>query len=235
MRRALATMRVDFEVQARNGLVLATAAVLFAVVAALAALPPTGVARLLPAVALQNLGVTGFFFSIAMALLERSEGSRAARLVTPLRGGEYLAARVATLATLAVAQHLVLGIALTGFGLHLLALLAGVTLACATLALAGFALVAGKDSLGAALLPAVPWLALLLAPMAADVLDWRHPLLWLHPIQGGLVLMRAAVAPAGPAEVGLALVTGLGWAGVAFAVAHARYERSGRGSPAGRM
>jgi fluoroquinolone transport system permease protein len=223
MKRVLASARTDFEVEARGGLVLATGVVSLVSVLALQALPPSGLARLLPAVSLQNLGVTAFFFSMALVLLEQSEGSSTARTVTPLRAGEYLAARVGTLATLAAIQHTLLGAALLGFEPHLLVLLAGVVLACAVLALAGFILAAGKQSLGAALLPAVPWLALLLAPMIADVLDWRHPLLLLHPLQGALVLMRAGVVPTPLIELFLALAAGVAWAGAAFATARRVY------------
>jgi fluoroquinolone transport system permease protein len=221
----LATAQIDLEVQARNGLYAATGLVLLASVAALATLPPTGLARLLPAVAMQNLGVTAFFFSAALALLERSEGSGSARAVTPLRPGEYLGARVATLGLLAAVQHLVLGALLVGPGPGLLPLTAGVVLGSAILSLAGFTLAAGRESLGAFLLPAVPWLALLLAPMLADALEWHYPLLWLHPLQGPLALMRAAVTPAPPWEPPLALALGLGWTGVTFALARRAYGR----------
>lgn len=226
MRRLLATTRCDLELQARNGLYYATGFVLLVTVAGLAALPPSGLARLLPAFALNTLAVTAFFFSAALTLFEAAEGSAAARAVTPLRAGEYLGARIATLALLGVVQHLVIGLLLMGPAPGLGVLAAGVALAAALLALAGYALAAGKRSLGAFLLPSVPWLGLLLAPMIADVLDWRHPLLWLHPVQGPLTLMRAAVAPVAPQEVALALVLGLTWTAVAFAAARRVYERA---------
>ncbi|HMQ35064.1 MAG TPA: hypothetical protein PKD53_30380 [Chloroflexaceae bacterium] len=224
MRRLLATARCDLELQARNGLYLATGLVLLVMLAGLAALPPSGIARLLPAFALNTLAVTGFFFSAALTLLEAAEGSAAARSVTPLRAGEYLGARAATLALLGVAQQLAVGLLLLGPAPGLAPLATGVALAAAILALVGYALAAGKTSLGAMLLPSVPWLGLLLAPMLADVLDWRGPLLWLHPLQGPLALMRAAVAPAAPWELALSLALGLAWLGAAFALARRRYE-----------
>lgn len=224
MRRLLATTRCDLELQARGGLYYATGVVLLVTVAGLAAMPPSGVARLLPAFALNTLAVTAFFFSAALALLETAEGSAAARAVTPLRAGEYLLARAATLALLGVAQHLAIGLLLLGPAPGLAPLAAGVALAAAILALMGYALAAGKTSLGAMLLPSVPWLGLLLAPMLADVLDWRSPLLWLHPLQGPVALMRAGVAPSAPWEAPLGLALGLAWTGAAFALARRAYE-----------
>jgi fluoroquinolone transport system permease protein len=225
MNRFLSTAQVDLEVQLRNGLYLATGLVLLVTVGALSALSSTGIARLLPAVALQTMGVTAFFFSAALVLLERSEGSSLARSVTPLRAGEYLGARVATLGALALVQHLVMGVVLLGPAPQLVALIGGVLLASAILTLAGFALAAGKESLGALLLPAIPWLGALLAPMLADVLEWQSPLLWLHPLYGPLVLMRAAVAPVATWEIYLALVTGLIWVGAASILARRFYNK----------
>lgn len=226
MNRLLATARCDLELQARNGLYTATGFVLLLTIAGLAPLPPAGLARLLPAFALNTMAITAFYFGAALALLETAEGSATARLVTPLRVGEYLAARAATLACLGAAQQLAIGLLLLGPVPALGLLAVGACLAAAILALAGHALAAGKSSLGAMLLPSLPWLALLLAPMVADALDWRSPLLWLHPLQGPLALMRAAVAPAELWELVLGLACGVAWAGLAFAIAIRRTGRA---------
>jgi fluoroquinolone transport system permease protein len=224
MSRLLASARCDVELQARNGLYFATGFVLLVMLALLAALPPSGLARLLPAVALNTLGVTAFYFSAALALLERAEVSASARLVTPLRPGEYLGARAATLALLAIVQHGAMGLLLIGPAPGLLPLAVGVALAAAILALAGYAATAGRATISDFLLPSVPRLALLLAPLAADVLEWRSPLLWLHPLQGPLALMRAAVAPAPGWEIALSLGAGLAWLGAAFWLARRAYS-----------
>lgn len=224
-RRLLSTARCDVELQARNGLYAATAFVLVITLAGLAALPAAGLARLLPAVALNALGVTAFYFSAALALLERAEGSAVARLTTPLRPAEYLGARAATLTLLGVVQHGAIGLALLGPAPQLLALVAGAGLAAAILALAGYAAAAGRATVSEFLLPSIPWVGLLLAPLVADVLGWRSPLLWLHPMQGPLALMRAAVAPAPAWEPALGAALGLAWAWAAFALARRAYGR----------
>jgi len=101
-----------------------------------------------------------------------------------------------------------------------------VALAAVILALAGFAAAAGHTALNSFLLPSVPWVGLLLTPMLADVLEWHSPLLWLHPLQGPLVLMRAAVSPVAPWELAIALISGLCWTAAAFALARRRYART---------
>jgi fluoroquinolone transport system permease protein len=224
--RLVSVIRCDIELQARNGLYAATGFVLLVSLWALVALPPAGLARLLPAVALNSLGVTGFYFSAALALLERAEGSDRARFVTPLHPAEYLAARATTLALLGLQQQLALGLLLLGPSPALLTLCAGVILAAAMLALAGYAATAGRHTIGDFLLPSLPWLALLLAPLVADLLAWRSPLLWLHPLQGPLALMRSAVAPAAPWEPVLGLCAGMAWTTICFALARRVYGRS---------
>lgn len=219
MRRFLSTARCDVELQARNGLYVATGFVLAIAAAGLLALPAAGLARLLPAVALNTLAVTGFYFSAALALLERAEGSAVARIVTPLRPAEYLGARGATLALLGVVQLVVMGLVLLGPTPALLTLGLGAGLAAAILALAGYAATAGRATVSEFLLPSVPWIALLMLPLVADVLDWHSPLLWLHPLQGPLALMRAAVTPIPPWEAALGLTLGLAWTAAAFALA----------------
>jgi fluoroquinolone transport system permease protein len=223
LRRLLAGTRLDLELQARNGLYTATGLVLLVTLAGLAALPPSGVARLLPAFALNGLAVTAFFFSAALTLLENTEGSTMARAVTPLQAGEYLGARMLTLGLLGVVQHTATGLLLLGPTPGLILLAIGVALTAAIMAIAGFVLAVGKEALSAMLLPSVPWLGLLMAPLITDVLDWRSPLLWLHPLQGPLTLMRAAVAPVAPAEIALGLVCGVGWTLVALGLARQRY------------
>lgn len=212
----MATMRCELELQARNGLYYTVGFVLLVTLAVLATLPTTGLARLLPAVAFNNLAITAFFFAAALALLETSEGSATARRVTPLHQRELLVARAATLALLGVVQHLALGLLLLAPGRGLLLLAAGVGLAGAVMALLGHYLAAGRRDLSGFLWPALPWLALLMAPMIADVLEWQHPLLWLHPLYGALIFMRAAVAPVAWWELALGLALALLWLGGAL-------------------
>lgn len=225
MRRLLSTAHCDVELQARNGLYIATGFVLAVTLAGLSAIPAGGVARLLPALALNSLAVTAFYFSAALALLEHAEGSAVSRLVTPLRPAEYLVARAGTLALLGAAQHAAVGLLLLGLAPGLIAVAAGAGLAAAMLALAGYVLAAGRASVSEFLLPSVPWLALLLAPLLADVLGWRSPLLWLHPLQGPLALIRAGVTPVPAWETPLGLALSLTWTSAALALAMRAYGR----------
>ncbi|PDW03270.1 hypothetical protein CJ255_09810 [Candidatus Viridilinea mediisalina] len=212
----MATLRCELELHARNGLYYAVGFVLLVTLAVLAALPTAGLERLLPAVAFNNLALTAFFFAAALTLLETNEGSALARLVTPLRQRELLVARMIALALLGAVHHLALGLVLLAPGPSLVLLALGVGLAGALMALLGHYLAAGQRELSAFLWPALPWLALLMLPMIADVLAWQHPILWLHPLYAALTIIRAAVVPVAWWELALGLSLALGWLGGAL-------------------
>ena len=209
-RRFVACAYCDAEIQLRNGLYSATAFVVAISAAILLALPAGHFAALLPAIALNNLAITSFFFMAALVLLEQSEGSPLARAVAPLRAGEYLAAKLVTLAALGVLQHFVLGVLLGVALTQLPLLLLGVALAAVMLALAGFMLAVRYRSINEMLLPAVPWIALLQAPIMGDILGWNSWFVYLHPMQAPIVLMHAAIQ-GGPCGHGWQFWYGLGY------------------------
>jgi fluoroquinolone transport system permease protein len=226
MSRLLAGVRCDLEVQLRNGLYYAVGFVMAISAAVLTAIPHDGLARLLPAITLNNLAVTAFFFMAALTLLERDEYSRMARFVTPLREQEYLGAKLLSLLIPALAQHLVLGLVLVGPRPELGWLAMGVALATVIMVAAGLGLALRYRSINEMLLPAVPWIGLLLLPMLSDILGFEHWLLLLHPLQGPVLLMRAGVAPLPAPLISVAIATGAIWTGVALVLAVRALQRA---------
>ncbi|HEU5103814.1 MAG TPA: ABC transporter permease [Roseiflexaceae bacterium] len=198
MKRLLSTIRCDMRLQHRNGFYYATAVVVAFYALGLSQLHAAGtqlnLAWLLPAIVLNNLLITTFYFIGALVLLEKAEGTLAAQVVSPLRDREYLAAKVITLAGLALAYNLAVVALIVGFGFGMLALIAGTGAAAALLVMAGFVVVARYDSINEYLLPSLPYAAGLLLPMVY-VIGWESPLLYLHPLQAPLVLMQAAFTP----------------------------------------
>jgi fluoroquinolone transport system permease protein len=129
MNRLLATIRCDLRLQQRNGFYYATAFVVAVYALGITQLHTAGarlnLAGLLPAVVLNNLMITSFYFIGALVLLEKTEGTLAAQIVSPLRAGEYLAAKVITLTALALAYNLAVVALVLGGHFSPLALLAG--------------------------------------------------------------------------------------------------------------
>src|SRR4051794_6262539 len=187
MNRLVATIRCDLRLQQRNGFYYATAFVVAVYALGLGQLHASGaqinLARLLPAVMLNNLMITSFYFVGALVLLEKAEGTLAAQVVSPLRAGEYLAAKVITLTALALVYNIAVVALVVGSRFSPLALIAGVSALAALMVMSGFVAVARYDSVNEYLLPSVPYAAGLMLPLAS-MFGWDSPLLYLHPLQG---------------------------------------------------
>jgi fluoroquinolone transport system permease protein len=228
MKRLSATIRCDVRLQLRNGFYYATLFVLAIYALGLSqmslASARSALAWLLPAMLLNNLAITTFYFVAGLVLLEKAEGSLEAQIVTPLRAGEYLASKVLTLTALAVFYNLVVAFLVVGFDVAVLPLAVGVALAAAIYVLFGFVAVARYDSINEFLLPSTLYIAPLLLPLAY-VAGWDSPLLLLHPMQAPVALMRVALgqAPGWQAIYGV-LYGGL-WVGLAYALCRRSFRR----------
>ncbi len=206
MSRFAATLRADLLLQARNGFYAATAFVTAIWALLLIGAGGLDLRWLLPPMLLGNLLLGTFYFIAGLVLLERAEGSLAARAVTPLRSGEYLAAKVLSLSALALAETLALTPLMAGWRFLALPLVAGVLLGAAVYCLAGFVAVSRYRAVNEYLLPSTLYVTLLWLPLLAYTAQWRPWPLLLHPLAGPLALVEAAFAPAAPAT----LLYGLG-------------------------
>ncbi len=228
MKRLLSTIRCDLRLQQRNGFYYATAFVVAVYALGLSQLHAAGarlnLAGLLPAVILNNLMITCFYFIGALVLLEKAEGTLAAQVVSPLRAGEYLAAKVISLTALALAYNLAVVALVVGNEFGALALIAGVGALAALIVMAGFVAVARYDSVNEYLLPSLPYAAGLMLPLAS-MFGWDSPLLYLHPLQGPMLLVRAAFAPAEPWQLIYAVLASALWLGVGAWLCRRSFQR----------
>lgn len=190
MTRLAATLRMDAQVQARNGFYAATGFVAASSILLLRWLPADTAALLLPVVILENILINTFYFVSALLLLERDEGTLAALSVTPLRSGEYLAAKVVTLTALSLAESLLITVALVGLDGRLVVMSLGIALAAALFCFAGVAAVVRYASINEFIMPSVFYAFLLSLPIlgyfGVGARAWYLP----HPIQGPFDLMQ---------------------------------------------
>jgi len=156
---------------------------------------------LIPPMVVGNLLIGTFSFIGGLVLLERGEGTLTAQVVTPLRIGEYLTAKVVTLTALALAETLVLVLVIAGWSYNALLLIAGAALAAALYCLAGFIAVARYTAINEYLLPSGAYITILWLPLLAYMAQWRPWPLYLHPLSAPLALVEAALGPATPWQV----------------------------------
>jgi fluoroquinolone transport system permease protein len=198
MSRLFATIRWDVALQLRNGFYAATLFITVFWALTLRQVGALDLRWLLPPMVIGNLLIGTFFFIGALVLLEKGEGTLTAQVVTPLRIGEYLSAKVITLSALALAETIVLVFVIAGWRFNALLLIAGVSLAAALYCLFGFVAVARYTAINEYLLPSGLYITALWIPLLAYMAQWRPALLYLHPMAAPLALVEAAFGAATP-------------------------------------
>ncbi len=221
MTRLLSTFRCDVTIQFRSGFYYASA--FFVVVwAALLSLPEKGAVDfglLIPAFMLLNLAVMAFYFMGALVLLEKSQGTLAGLVVTPLRKEEYLLSKIGSLALMGLIENLVLTALVNGLDFNLPLFVVGLLLLAAFCVLLGFIAIARYDSINEFLLPSVVMVSALMLPLIDYLGLWHSPLFYLHPAYPPLLLMRAAFGSGDMWQLLYGLMGSLFWAMMAFVLA----------------
>lgn len=232
LRRTLMAAVTDVRLQARYGLYLAGGLTAVLVGLGLAALGLRNPEALLPAALQNNMVLSSFYFMAGLVLFERDEGTLAARGPTPLRPGEYLAARLLTLALLNVLEGIGILLLAIGPGFAMIQAALGLAVTSTIFGLFGFIAVARFQSFNTFLLPSVLIVAVMDALLPIDLAGWWHPLLALHPIAGALLLLHAAFAPVDTGMLALSLITTLLWLAGLSMLALRAYTRMQTGDSA---
>ena len=205
MSRLPTLLRLDLRLQVRYRFYHVAIVVTLVWLAFLRALPAWTLELAVPFVIFTDLAVVGFYFIAALVLYEKDEAILHAIIVTPLRFGEYLASKLATLTLLALALSLVVAVAGAGFVLNPLPLTVGIMLLSLLTSLAGFIAVAPFTSISGFLIPSGLVLAALGLPLIPFAGVWQHPLFYLMPTHGPLLLLGAAFRPIEPWQIAYAL------------------------------
>lgn len=160
-----------------------------------------------------------------MVLLERGEGAFAVLCVSPAPSWAYVAARVVTVGVIALAEMLVLVLAVYDAALSPVLLAGGLAGAACVSALLGFVVVAFFDDLYAFILPMVATILLLGAPGYAVLLGIAPAWLIWHPTAGALALIETAFEP-GAAQRQVSAIVSIGlWTATAAALAYMAVRR----------
>ncbi|WP_078344743.1 fluoroquinolone transporter permease [Mycobacteroides chelonae] len=146
-----------------------------------------------PYVLVGDIAIIGFFFVGGSIFFEKQERTLTAIVATPLRFGEYLAAKLTVLAAISVFVALLVVIVVHGTHFGLVPLLTGVLLGTLVMLLVGFITSLPFESVTDWFMAAVIPLALMLIPPVVHYSGlWPNPVLYLIPTQGPLMLLGAA-------------------------------------------
>ena len=225
MSRLLATLRCDTRLQRRNGFWYAAGFVaLYSVVLLHLLDRELRVVALAPFV-WSNLLINTFYFLAGLVLLEKREGTLEALTVTPLRIDEYLASKLTTLTALGLLENLAIVLSTHGPAFRPAPLAAGLALAALLYCLFGFAFVVRYDSINEYLIPSSLFTALLALPLLSYFGIWDGPWMELHPMNGPLVLIKAAFLPVGTGEQLRAALVAAAWSVPALLWSRAAFRR----------
>ena len=224
MTRLTSTMRWDVRLQIRNGFYYAAAFVALIIIILLSQfnVPASTLAMLFPLFIFQNILINNFYFIAGLVLLEKGEGTLEGLVVTPLRKSEYLVSKLVTLAMLSLLETAVVVLIVYGFNANLIWLAAGTILLSLIYGLAGFSFVVRYDSINTFILPSVPFTALFSLPLLHYLGVWSSPLMYLHPLQAPLLLLKGAFQPIAAWEV----IYGVVYSAVTIALAYAWSQRA---------
>jgi fluoroquinolone transport system permease protein len=225
LKRLRATILTDFRLQYRNGFYYAVIFVVAVLALAVSQFQNLDLAWLMPVLVISNLVLNTFYFIGGLVLLEKGEGTLHAQVVTPLRTGEYLAAKLITLTSVSLIENTVIVALLAGLGFQAVALTAGIVLASVLYCLFGFAFVARYDSINEFLFPSILYVTLLLLPLLDYLGIWPSWLFYLHPMQAALLLLRAAFGPIEAWQWLYAVGYGLVWAAGAYVICRRAFDR----------
>lgn len=146
-----------------------------------------------PYVLIGDIAVIGFFFIGGSVFFEKQERTIGAILSTPLRFREYLVAKLTVLLAISLSVAVVVVTVAHGFDYHLIPLVIGVVLGTLLMLLVGFITSLPFSSVTDWFISAVFPLAVMLTPPIVYYSGlWPHPVLYLFPMQGPMLLLGTA-------------------------------------------
>ncbi|WP_374158046.1 fluoroquinolone transporter permease [Mycobacterium sp. G7A2] len=180
-----------------------------------------------PYVLIGDIAVIGFFFIGGSVFLEKQERTLGAVVCSPLRFGEYLSVKLVVLTVISLLVAVVVVTATHGTDFHPAPLVVGVVLGTLVMLLSGFISALPFASVSDWFLSTVVPLLILALPVVYLLGVWTHPVLYLIPTQGPLLLFAAVFdqISLAPWQIGYALVYPLLCAAGLYQVARVLFDR----------
>ncbi len=191
MTRWLSALRLETTVQVRQRFMHAAVISGLLWLAILLPMPPHLRSIVEPYILIGDIAVIGFFFVGGSVFFEKQERTLGAVICSPLRFGEYLSVKLLVLTVISLVVAVAVAVATHGTNFHPAPLLAGIVLGTVVMLLAGFISALPFSAVSDWFLSAVVPLAVLGFPVVYLMGVWQHPVLYLIPTQGPLLLFAA--------------------------------------------
>lgn len=204
MSRFLSACRWNLCIQSRHRLLHAAAVIVIVWIAVLRRLPPDSAAMIVPVVIFAELSIIGFFFLAAQLLFERSQAVLQALIVSRLTDAHYILSRCASLALVALAGSVAVGVFSPGTVRNFPLLVAGSVLTALLYELIAIIIVVRYRSINDFIAIALLWFLPLNLPLLTYFGLYDTGLSWLVPTHASLVLLRGAYEPLSGTTVAIA-------------------------------
>jgi fluoroquinolone transport system permease protein len=145
-----------------------------------------------PYILMGDISIIGFFFIGGSVFFEKQERTLGAIISTPLRFWEYLAAKLVVLSVLSLFVALIIVSVAHGVAYRPVPLIVGVVLGTVVMLLVGFITALPFTSASDWFISATIPLAVMALPMLHFSGVWPHPVLYVIPTQGPLMLFGDA-------------------------------------------
>ncbi|CDP84975.1 MULTISPECIES: fluoroquinolone export ABC transporter permease subunit [Mycolicibacterium] len=146
-----------------------------------------------PYVLVGDIAIIGFFFIGGSVFFEKQERTLGAVISTPLRFWEYLTAKLVVLLSISLLVALVVSTVADGISYRPVPLILGVVLGTLLMLVVGFITSLPFASVTDWFLAAtIPLAVMLVPPLIYFSGLWPHPVLYVVPTQGPLLLLGAA-------------------------------------------
>jgi fluoroquinolone transport system permease protein len=230
MKRLVHTVYLDLRLQLRNGFYYAVIFVVIAAGTLLRQVPSERLTGVMGVILFSNLAINTFYFVSGLVLLERDEATLSALAVSPLRVREYLASKLITLSGLSLVESAL--ILLIGYGqrVAILPYIAGLVFASLIYTLVGLLVVVRYRSINEFLMPSMVYTGLLALPIFPFIANYDGWPVFLHPMQGSLLLLQAGFSPLPAWNMAYSLISSTLWIGLLFWLCQNTFRRFVRGA-----
>ncbi|MDO9536473.1 MAG: ABC transporter permease [Bacillota bacterium] len=223
--RALAAIKADMLFQYRHGFYAVYFLITVFYIVLLRLLPPEPGTFLAPVLLFTDPAVLGFFFVGGLVLFERKQNLLEGFLVTPLRPGEYLLAKALSLSLISLGTSLAIAWLGVRVPFNPLLLLTGVSLTAPIFTLVGFTLAVRSRTLNSFILVSFLLTPVFVFPLAEYFGLFTHPLLYLAPGRGGMLLLVGSFRGISPTDAALSTLSLAFWVVLAFLWAKKSFYR----------
>lgn len=190
--RVLTTIKQDLQFQFRHGFYYAYLLICTLYIIFLRMVPLDARALITRVLIFSDPAILGFFFIGGIVLLEKGQNILENLFVTPLRIREYFIAKTISLTILAVIASLLIIIVTLGLSFNPFPLLLGIILGSIFFILLGIVLASRVKTVNGYLLSSPLLLTGYFLPLLKLLNIYDHPLFYLSPGKGVLILLDAA-------------------------------------------